>query len=221
MREALADQGAVRVPALIDGVARAELVALFEQLPARKAGRRLPPETVAALAGVRATTALVRTLLNPDARVVRALLFDKTAEANWALGWHQDRTIEVAERRVVPGFGPWTIKAGRPHVAPPPALLAEMLTVRLHLDPVDEGNAPLIIAPGSHRLGLVPEGEIAATVEKCGTATCLAATGDVWVYRTLILHASRPADRPRHRRVLQLDYAAASLPGGLGWAGDA
>lgn len=52
--------------------------------------------------------------IGANVRPVRAILFDKTETANWSLGWHQDRTVVVAERRDVPGFGPWTVKAGLP-----------------------------------------------------------------------------------------------------------
>ena len=94
-----------------------------------------------------------------------------------------------------------------------------MLTLRLHVDPVGPGNAPLLIAPGSHRLGVLPEAAIPAAVARCGALACLADPGDVWVYATPILHASEPADAPTRRRVLQVDYAAAELPGGLEWLG--
>jgi hypothetical protein len=154
-----------------------------------------------------------------EARPVRAILFDKTATTNWALGWHQDRTIVVRERREVPGFGPWTVKAGLLHVAPPFALLAGMVTIRVHLDPVGEDNAPLLVAPGSHRFGRVTEGEIEAAVAECGIVACLAEAGDVWLYVTPILHASDAAAEPRRRRVLQVDYAADILPGDLEWMG--
>src|SRR5688572_24410562 len=50
--------------------------------------------------------------LSADARPVRAVLFDKSEEANWSTGWHQDRTIAVRERREVEGYGPWSIKGG-------------------------------------------------------------------------------------------------------------
>ena len=157
--------------------------------------------------------------LGAAARPVRAILFDKTAETNWALGWHQDRVIAVGERIETPGFGPWTRKHGALHVAPPFELLARMITLRVHLDPVPAANAPLLVAPGSHRLGLVPQGEIAGVVERCGTAACLAEAGDVWAYSTPILHASERAQTPAHRRVLQVDYAAEDLPAGLEWLG--
>ena len=94
-----------------------------------------------------------------------------------------------------------------------------MVTLRIHLDDVSADNAPLLVAPGSHRLGLVAENDIAAAVARCGTATCLADAGDVWAYATPILHASAASVGAAHRRVLQVDYAAISLPGGLAWLG--
>ncbi len=152
-----------------------------------------------------------------EAYPVRMILFDKSAAINWALGWHQDRTIVVRHRLEVPGFGPWTVKAGLLHVAPPIDLLERMMTVRIHLDAVSETNAPLLIAPGSHRLGRVSEDEIADIVTRLGSVACLAGAGDVWAYSTPILHASEAASEPQRRRVLQVDYAAEQLPGGLEW----
>lgn len=162
---------------------------------------------------------LAADILGPRARAVRAVLFDKSPDANWSLGWHQDRTICVKRRVDIEGFGPWTTKAGMQHVAPPFDLLSRMVTLRVHLDEVDAGNAPLLIAPGSHTLGRVPIEEIEQTVQRCGTSVCLAAAGDVWAYVTPILHASEAVERPRRRRVLQMDYAAEDLPGGLEWLG--
>ena len=42
---------------------------------------------------------------------------------------------------------------------------------------------------------------------------------DIWLYATPILHASGAALEPTHRRVLQVDFAAGELPGGLKWLG--
>lgn len=105
------------------------------------------------------------------------------------------------------------------HVAPPISLLERMLTIRVHLDDVPAENAPLLVAPGSHRFGRVPEGKIAEVVQACGVVTCIAEAGDVWLYATPILHASEASRLPGHRRVLQVDYAAEELPGGLEWLG--
>lgn len=157
--------------------------------------------------------------LGPAARPVRAVLFDKTPGTNWALGWHQDRTVAVRARHDLPGWGPWSVKAGIEHVEPPFALIERMVTLRIHLDPVPADNAPLLIAPGSHRLGRVPEKDIDGAVERCGTAECLAALGDIWVYATPILHASAASIGHRSRRVLQVDYAADDLEPPLQWHG--
>ncbi|HWQ85378.1 phytanoyl-CoA dioxygenase family protein [Brevundimonas sp.] len=157
--------------------------------------------------------------LGEMARPVRAILLDKTASANWSLAWHQDRVVAVRERKEVEGFGPWTRKQGVLHVEPPFELLAGMLTLRVHLDPVPQTNAPLLIAPGSHRFGRIPEADVPQVVSKCGVTMCLAESGDVWTYATPILHASDRASAARHRRVLQVDYAVGDLPGGLQWLG--
>ena len=119
----------------------------------------------------------------------------------------------------MPGFGDWTLKHGIPHAVPPFDLLERMLTLRIHLDPVDTDNAPLLILPGSHRLGRLTEGEITAAAAAHAQAACTAAAGDVWAYATPILHASARAVRPARRRVLQLLYSADDLPDGLQWLG--
>lgn len=163
--------------------------------------------------------ALAGRLLGPRAQAVRALMFDKNIASNWSLDWHQDRVIAVRERIRVDGFSNWTVKDGVPHVSPPWDLLRQMLTLRIHLDRVSTDNAPLRVAPGSHRLGLIAEPSINATVRDCGIASCLAEVGDVWVYSTPILHASAATTTDRRRRVLQLDYASFDLPSGLQWQG--
>jgi len=158
-------------------------------------------------------------VLGAGARPVRALLFDKTAEANWAVGWHQDRTIAVRDRHDVADFGPWSRKDGALHVEPPFEILRDMITLRAHLDDCDAENAPLLIVPGSHKLGRVPVAEVPTVPDRLGLAVCLAECRDVWVYATAIVHGSRRAHRPRRRRVLQVDYAAHALPAGLQWLG--
>jgi ectoine hydroxylase-related dioxygenase (phytanoyl-CoA dioxygenase family) len=97
--------------------------------------------------------------------------------------------------------------------------MKRMITARVHLDPVREESAPLLIAPGSHRRGRIGEAEIADAVEQCGTSACTAEAGDVWLYRTAILHASDRSTGVGRRRVLQIDFSADKLPGGLEWLG--
>jgi hypothetical protein len=42
---------------------------------------------------------LAAAILGGEAMAVRAILFDKTAELNWLVPWHQDRTIAVRAAR--------------------------------------------------------------------------------------------------------------------------
>lgn len=119
----------------------------------------------------------------------------------------------------MPGYGPWSVKAGIQHVEPPFSIIEAMMTLRIHFDDVPIDNAPLLIAPESHRLGRVAEGEVAGVVERLGTVACLACRGDVWAYATPIVHASGASSGHAHRRVLQLDYAGNMLPQPLVWLG--
>ncbi|WP_126173760.1 phytanoyl-CoA dioxygenase family protein [Altericroceibacterium xinjiangense] len=198
-----------------------ELLTAVEHVPIDEAGVRL--HGIEALRPLLASEgclgAVAATVLGAGAKPVRAILFNKSSETNWSLAWHQDRTICVKEKREVPGFGPWTVKSGMIHVAPPFDLLTRMVTLRAHLDDVPVSNAPLLIAPGSHTLGRIAVDEIEEAVKQCGTATCIADAGDVWLYATSILHASEAASIATSRRVLQVDFAAEVLPHGLEWLG--
>jgi ectoine hydroxylase-related dioxygenase (phytanoyl-CoA dioxygenase family) len=209
--------GARLFPAAFTSAEVAAFQRLFSNLPADRPGTRLGATSGLALL-IAPADAIAASILGAQSRPVRAVLFDKTPERNWALGWHQDRTMAVRRRRDVPGFTDWTVKSGIPHCVPPFDLLARMLTLRIHLDPVGTANAPLLVAPGSHRRRFA-EPEIEAELRRRGTHACLAEAGDVWAYRTPILHASDRARDPRRRRVLQLLYSADDLPHGLEWAG--
>jgi hypothetical protein len=207
---------------LFHGVAGDEdllsLICLFTRRAEAGAGARLSPSRQLRPL-LRGANAVAESVLGAAARAVGAKLFDKNPARNWALGWHQDRTIAVRERRDVPGFAQWTIKSGIAHCVPPFTLLERSLTLRVHLDRVGADNAPLLIAPGSHRLGAVAEPDIPAAVSRFGAHACLAEAGDIWAYATPVLHASERARAPTRRRVLQLLYSAETLPGGLEWLG--
>ncbi|WP_206367709.1 phytanoyl-CoA dioxygenase family protein [Sphingomonas piscis] len=157
-------------------------------------------------------------LLGPEARPRRALLLDKSPEVNWRLGWHQDRTISVQRRIDVPGFTAWSVKSGQLHVQPPQEITQRMITLRIHLDRVDQDNAPLRVLAGSHRLGRLTNEQVEKAATDLAEVVCLAEAGDVWAYNTAIVHASGEQQSGGRRRVLQLDYSADELPGGLEWA---
>ena len=213
--------GAQLFPARLGASDIASLQALADRLVGDRAGVRLhgAPTVTAVVSSQGPLGAIAAATLGAAARPVRAVLFDKTPTNNWSVAWHQDRTIAVRQRRDMPGFGPWSIKAGIQHVEPPFAVTAGMITLRAHLDPCNDDNAPLLVAPGSHRLGRLPAAAITAAVAALGTVACHAAAGDIWLYATAIIHASEPARMPQRRRVLQVDYAACDLPQGLDWLG--
>ena len=169
-------------------------------------------------AGVWLRPALLRPLtsiLGPRLGVVRVLFFDKPPGGSWALPWHKDLTIAVrdnglpAARDLHP-----TRKAGVPHIEAPEATLVNMLTVRIHLDPVDDTNGPLKVVPGSHRDGK------ALRLEGAPVRTLHADAGDVLLIRPLVAHCSNRSTpgTARHRRILHLEVAGGpDLFGGLAW----
>ncbi len=134
-----------------------ELERALANQPRDHAGVRLSgiPELRPFLSPTGPVGTIAVSVLGPECLPVRAILFDKNVHQNWSLGWHQDRTIAVRQRIGIDGFGPWSIKSGMVHVEPPFDLLAGMVTVRLHLDAVPETNAPLLVAPGSHKRGRI------------------------------------------------------------------
>ena len=163
---------------------------------------------------------LAGSILGTGAFVARALLFDKTPASNWKVVWHQDLTIAVRERREVPGFGPWSEKAGIPHVQPPTDVLERMLTLRTPPRSVRPGrtaryaSSPARTWPGSSMRTPSPPGAARAR-----EGVCLADRGGVVMMRPLLLHASSLAAAPAHRRVVHLEFAVDDLPGGLEWHG--
>jgi hypothetical protein len=218
VKKELLEIGAFRIDGAFDP---SDWAILLSAVQAEKAGVRLRgmPGLKERIGMGSAPLRIAQDLLGPAAQPVRAIIFDKSSENNWSLGWHQDRTIAVAKRHNVTGFTRWTTKQGIQHVEPPFDIIADMVTLRLHLDAVSPSNAPLRIAPGSHRKGLILEQIYEETIKECGEFVCLAEAGDIWVYSTPILHASHAAETPMSRRVIQIDYSTVQLPRPLEWAG--
>ena len=160
---------------------------------------------------------LVTSCLGQRAFPVRALWFDKTPEANWAVPWHQDLAIAVKERVDVPGFGGWSVKAGVHHVHAPVTVLEQMLVARLHLDCCGADNGALQILSGSHQEGKLDGEAIESWKTRVSPIVYKIERGGVLLMKPLLLHASQPAVTPGHRRVLHIEYATCALPGGLEW----
>lgn len=205
------------VPKVLNSAEVEELKSALGELhgPGRRGVLNVP--AVARLACSPGVLDLVRRYLPREPRAVRAIYFDKSPEANWAVAWHQDLTLAVKVRAEVPGFGPWSVKEGVPHVQPPVQLLQEMLTVRLHLDDCDELNGALRVLEGSHRFGRSDLGAIQGLRYECPEHLCRVSAGGAMLMRPLLLHCSRRSQSERHRRVLHLEYAGFELPAPLQW----
>jgi ectoine hydroxylase-related dioxygenase (phytanoyl-CoA dioxygenase family) len=177
--------------------------------------RKVP--TLAALVRHPNVRQSVADVLGPDSFAVRAILFDKHPGANWKVVWHQDLTIAVDRSADVPGYGPWSVKAGIPHVQPPVRVLEHMVAVRVHLDPCGLENGPLRVIPGSHRAGRLSGSQIDALRSQVAEVNCVVGRGGLLVMRPLLVHASAPAQRATHRRVVHIEFAACELDGGVDW----
>ena len=217
MSDHLNTLGFAQNPGVLDATEQARLLTALG--PTTGPGQRglLSNPTVAALASSPTLLDLVRPHLPAPPVPTRAIYFDKSPDTNWLVPWHQDLTIALREQRDVPGFGPWSTKDGIPHVQPPVALLEQMLTVRLHLDPTDASNGALRVLPGSHRSGRLDPGQIQQWRDRQPEFVCTASAGDVLLMRPLLLHASARSTTDRHRRILHIEYAGFPLPEGLHW----
>lgn len=160
-------------------------------------------------------------VLPQKTRPIKAILFDKTEGVNWSLRWHQDNVISVKERPAnadeLKGFEAWSEKVGVPHVRPPEEILQNILAARIHIDDCPADNGALQVIPGSHAQGRLSDDEIREWKNSGKRVICLARKGDVLFMRPLLLHSSRKSEKPRHRRVLHIEYTAIDLPGGLDW----
>lgn len=217
--------GACVVPSVLG---REEIKSLLAELDiggadVSRRGKAFAKRNILKIAAVRdaanlpAVRAIVSAALGGSFQVVRGILFDKTPAANWTVPWHQDRSIAVKEKRDVPGYGPWSSKAGIVHVQPPIAVLQQMVTVRVHLDNCGPDDGPLRIVAGTHET-LLDAAEVNRAVAAGESKPLTGPAGSAVVMRPLVLHASSPAKLPSHRRVLHLEFAAGDLSHGLAWA---
>lgn len=160
---------------------------------------------------------VAKEILGPFAQPVRSVFFDKLPEANWNVAWHQDTSIAVKKKVEIPGFDLWSIKQGIVHVEPPETYLANMLTLRIHLDITNTENGVLRVIPGSHRYGRVNSKALLNLVENSEIVECHANPGDMLLMNPLLFHSSRKAINPSHRRVIHIEYTSMQLPKPLEW----
>jgi len=157
-------------------------------------------------------------ILGSEPQIVRVIYFDKTAENNWLVPWHQDRTIALNKKVDIATWGRWSIKDGVHHVQPSVDVLDKMVTFRVHLDDSDKDNGCLNVIPRTHTYGLLSSDEIHNITAKKVSVCCEVKAGDIVLMRPHILHASSKCDEPNHRRIVHIEYSDYVLPSGLKWA---
>ena len=160
---------------------------------------------------------LAQDLLGVRPLPVRGILFDKTADSNWYVTWHQDVSIPVRNRVELTGYGPWSTKDGILHVQPTASILEKMVSLRIHLDNCPENNGAIKFIAGSHKLGVLDSEQQKQIKESSEPVTCAAERGDIIAMRPLIMHSSSESEVAGHRRVLHLEYAGTDLPAELAW----
>lgn len=158
---------------------------------------------------------LLAALFATTPHLTKAIYFDKPAQSNWLVAWHQDLMVSVDKRVDAPGFGPWTDKKGDVSVQPPRAISENICTLRLHLDACDATNGALKVVPGSHRHGAILAAELPTYTGHA--ITCPAPAGGVMLMKPLTLHASNRSTSPYPRRVIHLEFSSLDLPDGLQW----
>jgi ectoine hydroxylase-related dioxygenase (phytanoyl-CoA dioxygenase family) len=176
-----------------------------------RAGMRnaLQVATVRSLAMDQKLVNLARHALGGRAIPFRATLFDKSADSNWLVAWHQDTALPLRERKDVAGWGPWSMKEGVLCAHAPASALEQVLAIRVHLDDSNEENGSLRVLPESHTTGVLSDDGIHDLSMKTPTVDCYVPSGGILLMSPLTVHASSKAKTKNlRRRVLHIEYAA-------------
>jgi ectoine hydroxylase-related dioxygenase (phytanoyl-CoA dioxygenase family) len=152
-------------------------------------------------------------VLEGEAFPFRATLFDKSKHSNWLVVWHQDTALPLRARRDVPGWGPWSTKAGVLYAHAPGEALSRIVALRVHLDDSTAENGPLRVLGGTHLQGILTDAEIREKVRAIAPIECVVSRGGVVVMRPLLVHSSSKALGPLPRRVLHIEYATSRVLG--------
>lgn len=218
--EEIDERGFSIIPSVLAPQEVEQLLGQWARTPLQgtRAGARhlLGHPSVGALANDPRLMGLAREILGNDALPFRATLFDKSPHANWLVVWHQDTALPLREKREVPGWGPWSVKAGVTYAHAPDHALAQVLALRVHLDDSSAANGPLRVLPGSHRQGVLTDDAIQQIAARGVPVDCLVPGGGVLAMRPLIVHASSKSAGVAPRRVVHIEYATSlTLDSGL------
>jgi ectoine hydroxylase-related dioxygenase (phytanoyl-CoA dioxygenase family) len=148
--------------------------------------------------------------------VTKSIYFDKPEQSNWFVAYHQDLTISVDKKKVIPGYGPGTVKQNQFAVQPPLDILEDNFTIRIHLDDTDEYNGALKVIPQSHLKGVYRPEKIDWSNEK--EIVCNVRKGGIMIMKPLLLHASNRTTNNNKRRVIHIEFSNRTLADGIEWS---
>ncbi len=194
---------------VLDGEECASLLTTLTGVPRSRAGSRhlLWHPAVSALAHDARLADIASAFLGRTPFPYRATLFEKSERSNWLVVWHQDTALPFKSRFEALGCGPWSVKEGVLYAHAPAFALSRIVALRVHLDDSEHSNGPLRVVPGSHRLGVLTDESIAATVQASPVIECTVAAGGVLAMRPLLLHSSGKMTTSSPRRVIHIEYA--------------
>ena len=205
----LRDCGFVVVPRVVSEELLQEAEERLETLNVSRAGTRnlLEHEWCRSLAASIRNHVALAECLQPTLVAVQCTYFDKSPLRNWRVAFHQDLAVPTLQRSDHPELGAWSEKEGQLFVHAPASLLAQLVAVRVHIDPATTSNGPLRVIPGSHRLGRLNPAQIQQSRAASHEVVCTAQRGDILLMQPLILHASSKGTVPDRRRVLHFLFA--------------
>jgi ectoine hydroxylase-related dioxygenase (phytanoyl-CoA dioxygenase family) len=215
--EALARDGFARWPKRLSEPSLVHLESLI-QVEGAFSRRPLPSALLQTWLSETEIPHAIASILGGSPRVIRAFYLDKSEQENWALAFHQDTTLSFVEPKDVEGFSAWVNKAHFFQAQAPATLMAQMLSMRIHLDDNAKEQGALKVIPATHELGKMDDTAISALTKEREAVILPAQRGEMIFMRPLLLHGSDRATDPSQRRVLHLEWAAFDAPSGLRWA---
>jgi ectoine hydroxylase-related dioxygenase (phytanoyl-CoA dioxygenase family) len=144
--------------------------------------------------------------LGGNAVPFRATLFDKSAQQNWLIPWHQDTALPLVRKTVQEGWGSWSEKEGVIYAHAPTWALRRIVALRLQLDDSNSDNGPLRVIPGSHEQGVLADPDVQQYASNHSSVDCLTDRGGLIIMRPLLIHSSPKAATLARRRVLHIEY---------------
>ncbi|MEM6698904.1 MAG: phytanoyl-CoA dioxygenase family protein, partial [Bacteroidota bacterium] len=159
---------------------------------------------------------LIKTVSPNCDKSIKSIYFDKPPNANWIVNWHQDLTINLANKKEVEGFKKWRVKDARTVVQPNIKILESIFTIRIHLDDCTKENGALRVIEKSHKNGVIKIGEWLSKKEG-KEILCEVKKGGILLMKPLILHSSKRTENQKNRRVIHIEFTDQELPVGLNW----